>query len=142
MDMEDALRQYLGAKFFKEHIQQCRKRPVYWLLQSPKKKYSVWIFHERMTRDTLYRILGEEYVGAKIKLLEARAKELREAFDQAEGRERRRIDKELAALAEDLVDIYEFAKRIEAVFHWGYEPHIDDGVPINMALLWELIPSW
>ena len=36
----------------------------------------------------------------------------------------------------------EFTKRIEAVIQRGYEPHIDDGVLINMAPLWELVPSW
>ncbi|MBW1801658.1 MAG: BREX-1 system adenine-specific DNA-methyltransferase PglX, partial [Deltaproteobacteria bacterium] len=42
---EDLLRQYLDRQFFKLHIQQYRKRPVYWFLQSPKKKYGIWIFH-------------------------------------------------------------------------------------------------
>ncbi|RLB40594.1 MAG: hypothetical protein DRH12_09830 [Deltaproteobacteria bacterium] len=141
-DMEDALRQYLGAKFFKEHIQQYRKRPVYWLLQSPKKKYGVWVFHERITKDTLYRILGEEYVGAKIRLLESRMKELQKALEEAQGREKRRLEKELANLGDELTDVKEFARRIEAVLQRGYEPHIDDGVLINMAPLWELLPSW
>ncbi len=142
MDTEDALRQYLGGKFFKEHIQQYRKRPVYWLLQSPKKKYGVWVFHERITKDTLYRILGEEYVGAKIRLLESRMKELQKALEEAQGREKRRLEKELANLGDELTDVKEFARRIEAVLQRGYEPNIDDGVLINMAPLWELLPSW
>ena len=46
-----------------------RKRPVYWLLQSPKKKYGVWVFHERLTGDSLYRI-QREYVDPEVRLLE------------------------------------------------------------------------
>ncbi len=136
------LRKYLSGPFFKEHVRLYRKRPVYWLLQSPKKKYGLYLFHERLTGDTLYRIRGEEYVAAKIRLLEARIDELHKAKEGAEGRERRRLEKEIADLEDVLEDVREFAKRIDAILKRGYTPHIDDGVLINMAPLWELIPSW
>ncbi len=139
---EESLRKYFASKFFKEHIQQYRKRPVYWLLQSPRKKYGVWLFHEKLTRDTLYRIRGDEYVGSKIKLLESHMADLREQMNAIEGRERRRLEKEMADMEEVLDNIREFARRIDAVLQRGYTPHIDDGVLINIAPLWELIPSW
>ena len=139
---EESLRKYFAGKFFKEHIQQYRKRPVYWLLQSPRKKYGVWLFHEKLTRDTLYRIRGDEYVGSKIKLLESHVADLRARKDAVAGRERRRLEKEIADMEEVLDDIREFARRIDAILQRGYTPHIDDGVLINMAPLWELIPSW
>jgi hypothetical protein len=41
-----------------------------------------------------------------------------------------------------LDDIRAFAERIDTILQRGYTPHIDDGVLINMAPLWELIPSW
>ena len=128
--------------FFKEHIKQYRKRPVYWLLQSPRKKYGVWLFHEKLTKDTLYRIRGDEYVDSKIRLLESHLSDLRGKQDTTEGRERRRLEKQMANLEEVLDDIREFAGRIDAVLQRGYAPHIDDGILINMAPLWELIPSW
>ena len=48
----------------------------------------------------------------------------------------------MADLEEVLDDIREFANRIDALLQRGYTPHIDDGVLINMAPLWELILSW
>jgi len=141
-DPIDLLRKYLSGPFFKEHIKLYRKRPVYWLLQSPKKKYGLYLFHEKLTADTLYRIRGEEYVAAKIKLLESEINELRKAKEGTEGRERRRLEKEIAELEDMLEDVKEFARRIDAILRRGYTPHIDDGVLINMAPLWELIPSW
>ena len=141
-DPPAVLRKYLSGPFFKEHIKLYRKRPVYWLLQSPKKRYSLYVFHEKLTGDTLYRIRGEEYVGAKLRLLEGKISELRRAKDGAEGRERRRLEKEIAELEDVLEDVREFARRIDAILKRGYTPHIDDGVLINMAPLWELIPSW
>ena len=48
----------------------------------------------------------------------------------------------MAPLDDILDDLRAFAKRIDAILQRGYTPHIDDGVLINMAPLWELLPSW
>ena len=139
---EEELRRYFGKSFFKEHVKRYRKRPVYWFLQSPRKNYGVWLFHEKLTKDTLYRVRGDEYVGSKVNLLESQIAELRKKRDAAEGRERRGLEQQIAERQEILDDIREFSARIAAVLERGYVPHIDDGVLINMAPLWELIPSW
>ena len=139
---EEELRRYFERNFFKEHIQKYRKRPVYWLLQSPRKKYGVWLFHERLTRDTLYRIHGKQYVESKLNLLETNLADLRRCRDAAQGRERRAFEKQMVPLDDILDDIRAFAERIDAILQRGYTPHIDDGVLINMAPLWELLPSW
>jgi len=89
-DPEELVRQYLDRTFFKLHIQQYRKRPVYWLLQSPKKKYGVWVFHERLNKDSLFRI-QTEYAEPKINHLEAQLADLRKKRDQSKGREQRDI---------------------------------------------------
>jgi hypothetical protein len=138
----EELRRYFERNFFKEHIQKYRKRPVYWLLQSPRKKYGVWLFHEKLTKDTLYRIRGEQYVASKIRLLDAHIADLRRQRDTTQGRERRALEKQIAELDNVLDDIRAFAERIDTILQCGYTPHIDDGVLINMAPLWELIPSW
>jgi hypothetical protein len=138
----EELRRYFERNFFKEHIQKYRKRPVYWLLQSPRKKYGAWLFHEKLTKDTLYRIRGEQYVASKIRLLDAHIADLWQQRDAAQGRERRALEKQMAELDDVLDDIRAFAERIDSILQRGYTPHIDDGVLINMAPLWELIPSW
>jgi hypothetical protein len=139
---ETELRRYFERTFFKEHLQQYRKRPVYWLLQSPGKTYGVWLFHERLTQDTLYRLRGEQYVGSKLRLLQTQLGELRQKRDTAAGRERRRLEKHMAELDTALDDLRAFAARLDAVLQRGYTPHLDDGVLITMAPLWELTPSW
>ena len=139
---ESDLRYYFERKYFKEHIKQYRKRPVYWLLQSPRKKYGIWLFHERLTKDTLYLIRGDQYVASKFNLLESNLTELRNLHEGAEGRERRSIEKQIAAQEDILEDVRAFSSKIDEILERGYTPHIDDGVLINMAPLWELIPSW
>lgn len=140
---EGNLRLFLERDFFvKWHIPRYRKRPVYWLFQSPRKKYGIWIFHEKLSKDSLFR-MQTEYVEAKINLLERQIKESKEKRDAAEGRERRALEKEIGKLVEILDDVQEFLKRLNFIIEErGYVPHIDDGVLLNMAPLWELIPSW
>ena len=48
----------------------------------------------------------------------------------------------MAPLDDILDDLHAFAKRIDAILQRGYTPHIDDGVLIHRAPLWELLPSW
>lgn len=139
---DELLRNYLERTFFKEHIRQYRKRPVYWLLQSPKKNYGVWLFHEKMNADTLYRI-RTEYVVPKINLLEKQINDIRHEYDRAEGKKQREFEKQMAGLNDVLDDIREFQKLLTFISEErGYKPRIDDGVLLNMAPLWELIPSW
>jgi hypothetical protein len=140
-ETESVLRKYLEGPFFKEHIKLYRKRPVYWLFQSPKKKFGIWVFHERLTGDSLHRV-QREYVERKIKQLDGQYEELVSKQDGAKGRERRELEKGMAAVGTVLADVREFATRINKIIARGYTPHLDDGVLLNMAPLWELIPSW
>lgn len=47
------LRKYFLTDFYKDHLQTYKKRPIYWMVQSPKKSFSVLIYLHRYTRDTM-----------------------------------------------------------------------------------------
>jgi len=147
-DPEDSLRGFLDrftgtpeSSFWRHHFQLYRKRPIYWPLQSPKRKFTVWVFQERFTRDTLFKVRSE-FVDPKARRLESRIKELKVKAEQSAGAEKRRLEKEASQLADVFDDVQEFSKRLNAIIQRGYTPHIDDGVLINAAPLWELLPSW
>ena len=147
-DPEDLLRGFLDrfsgtseVSFWRHHLQLYRKRPIYWPLQSPKRKFTVWVFQERFTRDTLFKVRST-FAEPKERWLEARIKELKEKAEKSSGAEKRRTEKEASLLADILDDVQEFSRRLNAIIQKGYTPHIDDGVLINAAPLWELLPSW
>lgn len=123
--------------FWKYHIdrKRYRGRPVYWPLQSPRKKYTVWVFHEKFNQNTLFTVRG--LVDERLRLLE------REITDKqlAAGNNRSRL-KEVDKLQEVADDLREFSKRIKEITDRGYTPHIDDGVLLNAAPLHPLLPSW
>ena len=91
---ETLLRRYLEQDFWKRHLQQYRKRPVYWLLQSQQRAFSVYVFHERATRDTLPLILGNRYVAGKINQLQNRMDEIQEEKKTAQGRKKKDLEKD------------------------------------------------
>lgn len=75
--------------------------------------------------------------------MESQIAGLKEKRDNAEGREKRVTDKEIGNQIEILDDVREFKKLLITIIEGrGYTPHIDDGFLLNMAPLWELIPSW
>jgi len=145
------LSEWLVRDYFKQHVQQYRKRPIYWLLQSPKKRYSLWLFHEHITRDTLHLLQGNRYLGGRINRARSEVQALRERLaPMPQSAERRRLEREIDALEGELTDLEAFAKALAAVTSQtnsrgeiiGWEPEVDDGVLINLAPLWTLLPSW
>lgn len=147
---ETFLRRYLVKDFYKRHLQQYRKRPVYWLLQSKERSFSAYVFHERATTDTLPLILGNRYVGGKINYIQTRIEEIREDMKTAQGKKKKDLEKVLEIREKSLLDVVSYAVAIKKVLESknergetvGWAPEIDDGVILNLAPLRELMPSW
>ncbi|MBN1165667.1 MAG: BREX-1 system adenine-specific DNA-methyltransferase PglX [Methanospirillaceae archaeon] len=144
------IRSFLLKDYWKIHLQWYRKRPIYWLIQSPKKEYSCYVFHERMTSDSLFLIQSARYLGGRINALRSRIGEVMEAIQTAEGRERKALEKEREQLEKALVDCEELDSSLTRIIQKtdetgktvGWKPELDDGVILNMAPLRELFPSW
>ena len=153
-DIRDSLANYLLGHFFKAHTKHYRKRPVYWLLQSLKQNFSVYVFHERMTEQTLALLQGKRYLGGRIFQLEEQAKQAQEKELSSEGREKAQWKKKAQEFAEELIDLENFHKAIEETNHEQivgedgnpatarWVPEFDDGVLLNAAPLYRLILAW
>ncbi|MCI0529838.1 MAG: hypothetical protein L0Y56_20535, partial [Nitrospira sp.] len=93
---------------------------------------------------------GNQYLGGKLNQTRYRIEEVRSQARAAEGREKKRLEKELDALQTLLTDLEVFDQAIRRVLEAkntrgetvGWEPQMDDGVILNLAPLHELIPSW
>ena len=141
-DPVEALRGWLdrftGApdkSFWKYHHQLYRKRPVYWPFQSPRKTYTIWVFHEKIGPNTLHTL--RDFVTERLNLLEREITDLRPA-----AATNRAKAKQLDKLLEMGDDLREFSTRLKAHIDAGYQGCIDDGVVLNAAPLHDLLPSW
>ena len=79
-ELRDYFRKPGNDGFWTDHIKRYsksrRKAPIYWLLQSSKKNYALWIYYHRLDKDILFKALVN-YVEPKLRLEESNLEQLR-----------------------------------------------------------------
>ena len=138
------LRAWFAGSFFEDHIKRYsksrRKAPIYWQLATPSASYSVWLYYHRFTRDTLYRVL-HDYVAPKLKHEERKLTSLtQDAGPNPSASQPKEIDTQERFVAE-LRAFRDEVARVAPLWN----PDLNDGVIINFAPLWRLVPqhrSW
>jgi hypothetical protein len=144
LNMSGGLREYFRSHFFDHHLrcysQAGRKAPVYWQLATASASYSVWLYYHRFTRDTFFQVLNE-YVKPKLDHERQKLDRLRgEAGAEPTRSQRKEIENQEKFVAE-LASMVEEVERIAPLWN----PNLNDGVIINFAPLWRLVPqnkSW
>jgi len=140
--------------FFAFHIKRYsksrRKAPIYWLLQSEKRNYGIWLYIHRLRPDALF-VAGRDYADAKVALEQARLEELQVGLDGLpptggdkrgglSGSARRRRERESERQQRLVAEVTEFRDRLDRVALSKLPPDLNDGVVISIAPLWELVP--
>jgi hypothetical protein len=137
------LRVWFAREFFDAHIKRYsksrRKAPIYWQLATASGAYSLWIYIHRATSDTLFLSL--------------------DLVDKKHDHERSKLDTALSAAGSnptaeqrsEIERIREFVSELQALKIEVaraaplWRPNLDDGVILNFAPLWRLVPqaaSW
>jgi hypothetical protein len=142
-----SLRDYFGNPrgFFENHIKRysksARKAPIYWLLQSSKRSYGLWLYYQRLDADLLFKALTN-YVDPKIQREEGRLADLQSQRAQAgaTGSIARRADRVIEGQEALIAELRDFRDKLNRAASLGLKPDLDDGVVLNAAPLWELMP--
>lgn len=149
-DVYESLYIFLERDFFKLHLKWYHKRPEYWLLQSPNKKYSVYVFYNRLTKDTLYLIQSNQYLMGKINETIQKITETTHDMAGRDGKDKKILGNKIEKLDGLLSELNEFNNNIQCIHDVkndrneviGWAPELDDGIIINLSPLIKLIPSW
>lgn len=127
---------YLTDKFFDDHVKTYKKRPIYWLFESPKGYFRAFAYMHRMTGATAGHIRNNyllPYIGHLEKCFAAESAK----GSSMTSAERKRVKAMEAAIkdckAYDLV-LHDFADRAVAI-------DLDDGVVVNWAKYKEVLAS-
>lgn len=156
-DLRDYFRKPGRNGFWENHLARYsksrRKAPIYWLLQSSDQNYGLWVYYHRLNKDTLFKALQPGGpVQTKINLEESRLEQLRSQKVTLGdgGKGVKKLDKDIEKkelLVAELQDFEEKLRRAaNLAFGKGldsgvvYDPDLNDGVVLNIAPLWELVP--
>ncbi len=139
------LREYFRdpRRFFAYHIKRYsksrRKAPIYWLLQSERRGYGIWLYYHRITDMTLY-IAGRDYADGKIALERGRLDDLRAGLESLIGTARRKGEREIERQEKLAAEVAAFGKTLDQVALANVPPYPNDGVLISIAPLHSLVP--
>ncbi|WP_148313393.1 type II restriction endonuclease subunit M [Sorangium cellulosum] len=140
----EGLRPIIRDHFFSSHMQaygrSSRRAPIYWQLATPSSSYSVWLYIHAFSKDTLFRVQND-YAAPKLAHEERRLESLTsELRDRATASQRKQLAAQ-EAFVDELRAFLDEVKRVAPL----WKPNLDDGVVINFAPLWRLVPqnkSW
>jgi len=144
-ELRDYFRKPGNGGFWMDHVKRYsksrRKAPIYWYLRSAKGNYGLWLYYHRLDKDILFKALLN-YVEPKIRLEEDRLRALRsrkEAVGSA-GREAKQLEKDIDRQEQFVSELRDFEEKLRRVANLHLDFDLNDGVILNMAPLWELVP--
>jgi type II restriction/modification system DNA methylase subunit YeeA len=135
------LRKYFCSEFYKDHPQTYKKRPIYWLVQSPKKGFACLIYLHRYTKDTLNQVLNN-YFRPYLQKLEARLAQLGldQLNDDLPARERTAARKEAEKITKVLKECQSWEQdALLPLAQQRIELDLDDGVKVNYLKLQDVL---
>ena len=129
--------------FFSYHIKRYsksrRKAPIYWLLQSSKRNYAIWLYYPRLNPASLYRA-GREYADLKLQLETGRLADWQRNLKTTTGSAQKVQERKIATQEALVEELKAFVKRLDTAALLEIKPDLNDGVLLNIALLQELTP--
>ncbi|MBK1631991.1 SAM-dependent methyltransferase [Thiohalocapsa halophila] len=136
----DTLRRYLADKFFKDHLQTYKKRPIYWCFSSGKQKaFQCLVYLHRYNEGTLARMRMEYVVPLQSKIA-ARIDALADDIEAASsGAQAKRLQKERDKLGKQLDELRHFDEQLRHYADQRIALDLDDGVKVNYGKFGNLL---
>ena len=137
---EDTIRRYLASKFYKDHMQTYKKRPIYWLFSSGKQgAFQALVYLHRYNESTLAR-MRTEYVMPLISKMAAMVNSLHSEIENSDSAaEIKRKEKELQNLHKQQAELSTFEEKLRHYADQRITLDLDDGVKVNYGKFGELL---
>jgi hypothetical protein len=144
-ELRDYFRKPGKGGFWADHVSRYsksrRNAPIYWLLQSSRKNYALWLYYQQLDKDLLFKALVN-YVEPKTRLETSRLDTLRNQRTAAgiSSKEAKRLAKDVEGQEDLLSELRDFGDKLRRAANLHLEPDLNDGVVLNVAPLHELVP--
>ena len=129
----EVIRNYLLNGFYADHLKIYQKRPIYWLFSSGKKNgFKALIYMHRYQPDLLAR-MRTDYVHEQQERYRTQLTMLEESVDSAAPSEKVKINKQIAKLKDQSLEIQQYEEKIHHLADQMISIDLDDGVKVNYA---------
>lgn len=129
----EVIRDYLLNGFYTDHLKIYQKRPIYWQFSSGKKNgFKALIYMHRYQPDLLAR-MRTDYVHEQQERYRTQLTMLEDAARAASPSERVKINKQIAKIKDQSLEIGQFEEKIHHLADQMIAIDLDDGVKVNYA---------
>ena len=137
---EETIRRYIAYKFFKDHLQTYKKRPIYWLFSSGKQgAFQALVYLHRYHEGTLAR-LRAEYVVPLTGKMQARIDMLqKDALAASSTAARNKLNKEVEKLKKKHTELLAYDEQLRHYADMRITLDLDDGVKVNYGKFGDLL---
>ena len=139
---DETIRRYIADKFFKDHLQTYKKRPIYWLFSSGKQgAFQALVYLHRYHEGTLAR-LRAEYVVPLTGKIQSRIEMLqKDAAAASSTAARNKLAKEVEKLKKKHAELLAYDEQLRHYADMRITLDLDDGVKVNYGKFGDLLDS-
>ena len=127
------IRAYMVKDFYEDHIKRYKKRPIYWMVSSPKKGFMSLSYMHRYTNDLFARVQNN-YLREYITKLEGTKDILRQIIvdESASSKDKKDADKKIKDIENKLKELISFDRDVLTSYAQNrVDIDLDDGVKVN-----------
>ena len=135
----EVIRSYFLNDFYADHLKIYQKRPIYWMFDSGKKNgFKALVYMHRYQPDLLAR-MRTDYVHEQQERYRTQMEAVEDAKKSAPKSEEIKLDKKLANLRAQSLEIADFEEKIHHLADMMISINLDDGVKVNYAKFEEVL---
>lgn len=127
------IRAYMVKDFYEDHIKRYKKRPIYWMVSSPKKGFMSLSYMHRYTNDLFARVQNN-YLREYITKLEGTKDILKQVIldESASSKDKKDADKKIKDIENKLKELISFDRdNLTSFAQNRVDIDLDDGVKVN-----------
>jgi hypothetical protein len=139
---DESIRRYIADKFFKDHLQTYKKRPIYWLFSSGKQgAFQALVYLHRYSESTLSRMRAEYVVPLTGKIQNRIEMLQKDAAAANSTASRNKLAKEVEKLKKKHVELLAYDEQLRHYADMRITLDLDDGVKVNYGKFGDLLDS-
>lgn len=137
---EETLRRYLAERFFKDHVQTYKRRPIYWQFSSGKLgAFQALVYQHRYHEGTIARLRSEYVIPLTSKMASRLEIMETDAVAATSTAARSKIQKQIDALRKKQAELLAYDEKLRHYADMRISIDLDDGVKANYAKFGDLV---